>query len=69
MITCPLGRAGIVGDFGVEDENTGLQFGDVISDVRAMLFEQFAPLRFSRDTTVPKLRITKHVTDRHTRRF
>jgi len=44
MIPCPLFRAAIAGDFGVEDEKATLQFGHVRTHTLTMPLEQRAPL-------------------------
>ncbi len=38
--------AGISGNLGVEDEERGLQFGDMCADAVAVLLEQTAALSF-----------------------
>jgi hypothetical protein len=69
MVFHPLFRAGIAGDFGVEDEKAGLLFGNVSPDAVPVLFEQLPPFGFRRRAAAPKSRIAQHLTDRHAGRF
>jgi hypothetical protein len=69
MVFHPLFRADIAGDFGVEDEKTGLQFGNMSSDAFPVLFEQFSAFGLRRRATIPKSRISQHLPNRHSGRF
>jgi hypothetical protein len=69
MILHPLFRADIAGDFGVEDEKAGLQFGNISSHAFPVLFEQLPAFVLRRRATTPKSRIAQHLPNRHSSRF
>ncbi len=62
-------RAGVAGDLGVEDDETGLQLGDPNPNPLAMLLEQLAALAFGSNALGAQRRVAQHLPDRHSRRF
>ncbi|OJW63712.1 MAG: hypothetical protein BGO65_08940 [Afipia sp. 64-13] len=69
MICHPLFVTGVSGNLGIEDEEAGLQFGQMRADTLAVLFEQRAALRFRANAALPQGRIAQHFTNRHSGRF
>lgn len=60
--------AGVTGDLGVEDEERGLQLGNMGSDALTVLFQKVTALRFRADAALPHGCIMQHFPDRHSGR-